>query len=153
MATFKKGHLKMDAQTLLNELVAGGFRIEPQGEALAVHGPVERLTDEHKQSLRQHKQTLQLLTTCIPYEQAEREAIRWADTEAADDALSQALADWDELTELPENCPQCGELPTWWDVLGNPRCRNCDANQSDRLRALAKRCRDNAQKRFRYPNQ
>jgi hypothetical protein len=138
MATFKKGHLEMDAQTLLNELVAGGFRIEPQGEALAVHGPVERLTDEHKQSLRQYKQALHQLATCIPVSEVGPEY----------EALSRALADWDELPEPPENCPQCGEMRTWWDVLGNPRCRNCDANQSDRLRALAKRCRDKRERDY-----
>ena len=148
MATFKKGHLEMDAQTLLNELHAAGFQIEAQGEAVAVVGPVKRLTPEHKEALRQHKQALHQLATCIPYDEAEREAIRWADTKAADDALRRALADWDELPEPPENCPQCGEMRTWWDVLGNPRCRNCDANQSDRIRGLAQRCRDKRERDY-----
>jgi hypothetical protein len=142
----------MDLQSLVNELNAGGFRIEAQGEGVTVVGPIERLTAELKQGVRQHKQVLHTLA-CIPYEQAEREAIRWADTKAADEALSQALADWDELTNPPPNCPQCGELPTWWDAWGIPRCRECDSNRSGEVRALAKRCRDNAQKRFRYPNQ
>ena len=104
LAIFKEGYLEMDMQTLLNELNAGGFRIEPRDDGLAVHGPTERLTAEHKQALRQHKQALRQLA-CIPYEQAEREAIRWADTEAADDALSQALADWDDFTRATRELP------------------------------------------------
>jgi len=140
----------MDLQSLVNELNAGGFRIEAQGEGVTVVGPIERLTAELKQGVRQHKQVLHTLA-CIPYEQAEREAIRWADTKAADEPLSQALADWDELTSPPPNCRQCGELPTWWDAWGIPRCE-CDSNRSGEVRALAQRCRDTARKRFRYPN-
>ena len=120
---FKKGHLEMDMQTLLNELNAGGFRIEPRDDGLAVHGPVERLTPEHKQALRQHKEPLRQLA-CIPYEQqAEREAIQFADTPAADAALARAIVEWDELTTPPPNCPQCGDMRTWWDAAGNPRCQ------------------------------
>ena len=135
----------MDMQTLLNDLYGAGLQIQPQGDGLAVHGPVERLTAEHKQALRRHKQALRQLA-CFPYEQAEREAIQFADTPPAAPALARAIVEWDELTTPPPNCPQCGRFDFWLDTLGNARCPQCDTNQSARTRAIAERYRMNASK-------
>jgi len=82
------------------------------------------------------------LRRAIETGQPEREAIQFADTPAADAALARAIVEWNELTTPPPNCPQCGEMPSWWDIHGTPRCRKCDPNKSERVRGLAKRCRD-----------
>ncbi len=138
----------MDIQTLLNSLTMGGFELATEpGGSLAVLGPVDSLTPRQKQAIREHKQTLLSLASphrppgCIPYEEAEREAILWADTNDADNALEFALADWDELPEPDPACEQCGGILFRWDVAGRRHCVTCSPGQSKRIRELAEKLR------------
>ena len=100
----------------------------------------ERLarTPTLKTAIREHKGTLRQLA-CLPDSEvkAEREAIVWADTAAADEALEAALEDWENLPEPPNVCSQCGSSLFRWDIQGNRHCVQCDPGQSQRVRQLA----------------
>ncbi len=134
----------MDIQTLLNSLTADGFQLAARdGDKLAILGPVAKLTPKQKASLGKHKSTLLGLLPpagpagCIPLEKSERDAIRWADTPAADEALELALVDWDDLEPYPPACDICGSIVFRWDAKGERHCIVCSPGQSERLAKLA----------------
>lgn len=132
----------MDIQTLLNSLIAGGFHLAARDDdKLAIFGPVASLTPEQTIAIRTHKAALLALAYrppgCIPYEQAERKAIQWADTEEAEEALEFALADWDLLEPWPPPCDRCSCNVFRWDALGNRHCVACSPGQSERVAKLA----------------
>jgi hypothetical protein len=127
----------MDIQTLLNSLITGGFHLAARDDdKLAILGPVALLTPEQTIAIRTHKAELLVLAPpqrppgCIPYEQAERKAIQWADTDDADGALELALADWDQLEPWPPPCDRCGGIVFRWDALGNCHCVACSPGRS-----------------------
>lgn len=132
----------MDVQTLINSLNTGGFVVAPHGESGISVSPVEGLSDEQRQAIREHKATLRLLA-CIPsgddYGDAEREAIQFADASGseADEALLTARFELQEIIEPPEPC-ECGSMVFRWDLDGERHCMVCDPSQAATLNQSAK---------------
>ena len=139
----------MDVQTLLNSLNAGGFRVLPHGDEGIAITPAVGLSDEQRQAVKEHKATLRLLV-CSPdtYEQVEREAIQFADSDTpeADEALLKARFELQEIIEPPSACGKCGSLVFRWDLEGERHCIACHPGQSARIIRIAesirKRCDD-----------
>ncbi|MDA7903791.1 hypothetical protein N9B31_09040 [Mariniblastus sp.] len=76
----------MQIPELLHSLTLAGLSLATEADGkLSVVGPVKTLTDGQRRSLKEHAQSLLELRrqTCLMLEQAEREALLWADlTEA-----------------------------------------------------------------------
>ena len=76
----------MNLPDLIHSLTIAGIKMKlgPDG-AIDVFGQIERLTDEHRQGVRENKSQIQQLLGCFTEseEEAEREAIIWADTDEA----------------------------------------------------------------------
>jgi len=76
----------MQIPELLHSLTLAGLSLATEADGkLSVVGPVKTLTDEQRQSLKEHAESLLELQqqTCLTLEQAEREAIEWAGTDEA----------------------------------------------------------------------
>lgn len=132
----------MDVQTLINSLNAGGFQVLLHGAEGVSITPAAGLSDEQRQSIREHKTSLRLLA-CSPsgdeYASGEREAIQFADSDSleADLALIQARFELQEIIEPPTACDVCGSLVFRWDLAGERHCVACEPGQSARLIRIA----------------
>jgi len=168
----------MSPLLVINRIRQAGGSIWSENGDLRVEAPVGLLTPEDRSVLAEFKTDLvPLLSHPIPVDDpVEREAIVWAEAAPAaeiDQALDQALAEWDLIVEadlqveepaaelaedldqwLDENtvepvpCHHCGSLEVWEDLVGRLHCAVCNPPlRAQMLRLQVKRLLEKKQKR------
>ncbi len=86
----------MNAIEIVSKIRSAGGSITSDGGEIAVSAPAGAISDEDRIVLAEQRSTLiSILAPSDP----EREAIRWADTPAADGALDQARREWAEIVD------------------------------------------------------
>lgn len=121
----------MNTIDLIHSLTIDGFKLGLRdSETLEIRGPSEKLTVEQKESLSECKaELIQIVSTCIPFEDREREAIQFADTQGAIGPLSECMRYFDNLAgDMNRNNPNTLETV----AQGEPgdECRYCGSEQT-----------------------
>ena len=81
----------MNAIEIISKVRSAGGTITSDGGEITISAPAGTLSPEDRTALAEHRETL---LNILPSHDSEREAIRWADTPAADEALDEARREW-----------------------------------------------------------
>ncbi len=138
--TETNGNKRMDIATLLHSLTLSGLTLRRgDADALEVVGPVQSLSLEQQQALRENKPTLLAMLTPPPTcfildeytAEAEREAIQFADTPEALAPLGNAIEFFECLADdMRAHNPEALSQVVLDAELQQQACKRCQSEQT-----------------------